>query len=407
MDFLTKRLSSKRLSSKRLLSLAAIAVIPVLAPTAAHAQEVIMSGLNNPHGLTFGPDGTLYVADAGTGGPGATVQTGAGPVQYGASGDIQSYQNGVQKTVITGLPSLANQAKDGAAAGGIEDLAFSGGTLYGVIGYGGDPSQTAAIPNPNFDSLVSFDLTQNTVTKVADLGAYETANNPDSADPGSEINSNPYSLAVLPGGGFAVADAGGNDIVGVSADGKTLSTLGVLHATPLSQPGPPSYQSVPTAVKVGPDGALYVSELTGYPFIVGAANIIRIDPTTKAQSVFASGFTTIADFTFGTNGSLYVLDLTSNGLATASPGPGQLFQVNPLTGAQTLLASQGLVFPTSVVQGSDGALYVSDFGVSPGGGEVLRFAAVPEASTTVSLGLLLVLGTGGVLVAARRKKVIA
>ena len=391
------------LSPKHLLGLAALALLPALMPTAARAQEVIMNGLDNPRGLVFGPDGTLYVADAGTGGTGATIQTGGGPAQYGTSGDIQSYHNGIQKTVITGLPSLADQTKGGAEAIGLHDLAFSGGTLYGVIGYGGDPSMTSQIPNPNFDALVSFDLAQNTVTKIADLGAYETANNPDSADSGSTINSNPYSLAALPNGGFAVADAGGNDVLGVSADGKTLSTLGVFPAAPNPLPfGPPKYQAVPTSVKVGPDGALYVSQLTGFPFPVGAADIFRIDPITGTQTVFASGFTTISDFTFGADGSLFVLDLTTNGLAAAVPGSGKLFQVNPLTGAQTLLADQGLFFPTSVVQGSDGSLYVSNFGVSPGGGEVLRFAAVPEASTMVSLGLLLILGLGGALVARRK-----
>jgi glucose/arabinose dehydrogenase len=36
----------------------------------AATTRVVMSGLDNPRGLAFGPEGALYVAEAGRGGPG-------------------------------------------------------------------------------------------------------------------------------------------------------------------------------------------------------------------------------------------------------------------------------------------------------------------------------------------------
>ena len=70
----------------RLVTLAGAAtVLILLAPlggATVHAQTfthslhpftVFATGLNNPRGLTFGPDGNLYVAEAGLGGTNSTV----------------------------------------------------------------------------------------------------------------------------------------------------------------------------------------------------------------------------------------------------------------------------------------------------------------------------------------------
>ena len=50
--------------------------------------EVVMSGLHNPRGLAFGPDGALFVAEAGTGGTGPCVILVATPYCYGPTGSI-------------------------------------------------------------------------------------------------------------------------------------------------------------------------------------------------------------------------------------------------------------------------------------------------------------------------------
>ena len=57
-----------------------------------HAQPivtVVMSGLDNPRGLAFGPEGALYVAEAGRGGEGPCFFNSAGEFRcYGPTGAI-------------------------------------------------------------------------------------------------------------------------------------------------------------------------------------------------------------------------------------------------------------------------------------------------------------------------------
>ena len=62
---------------------------------------------------------------------------------------------------------------------------------------------------------------------------------------------------------------------------------------------------MPTEVERGPDGALYVSLLTGAPFNAGVAGIYKI--VSGQPQLAQGGFKTIIDFTFGPDGSMYVL----------------------------------------------------------------------------------------------------
>ena len=60
--------------------------------------------------------------------------------------------------------------------------------------------------------------------------------------------------------------------------GSRTSRVFPNRADPHAVPGPGNMQAVPTSVEVGPDGHYYVSQLTGFPFPVGGANIFRVSP---------------------------------------------------------------------------------------------------------------------------------
>jgi DNA-binding beta-propeller fold protein YncE len=192
---------------------------------------------------------------------------------------------------------------------------------------------------------------------VADLAANEIANNPD----GGLVESNPYGV-LAEAGGQIVAEAAANALLRINASGD-ISTL----ATFPSRAQGRSTDAVPTAIVVGPDGAYYVSELTGQPFADAAARIYRFVPG-HAPEVFLEGFKTVLDIAFGPDGSLYVLQHATGPVFFS--GPGVLIRVAP-DGTRTTVA-EGLIRPTSVVVGPDGALYVTNRGTSVGAGEVLR-----------------------------------
>jgi hypothetical protein len=340
-----------------------------------------MSGLVSPRGLAFGPDGGLYVAEAGSGGNGPQIVLSSGAIfRYGATGGLSRLLNGVQERVLDELPSIATLLPIGVSAQGLDDIVFdSSGSLYGLIGLAADPNQRADLGavGADFATLVRLPLSAGPLERIADLGAHEIANNPD----GTTVDSNGFGMALAPGGGFLVADAGANTVLSVTATGA-VATLDVLPSRPNPLPsGPPTFQAVPTTITVGPDGAYYIGQLTGFPFPPGAANVYRFDPAADEITVAYTGFTNITDLTFDADGNLYVLQMSTNGLASPmGPGPGALIKIDATTGNRTTIASAGLMFPSSVVVGPDGSLYVTNRATSADAGQVLRIALVPEPS---------------------------
>jgi hypothetical protein len=218
---------------------------------------------------------------------------------------------------------------------------------------------------------------------VADLGAYEADQNPD----GGPKDTNPYGLLAVPGGDV-LTDAGGNSLLQVAANGD-ISTLAVFQSRGTNPPR--STDSVPTSVTIGPDGAYYVGELSGFPAVAGAANIYRVEPGEPPRLFLAgdaclSGFTTIIDTAFDEQGNLYVLQYAGT-LVRITPDsnqPGGICAQYQAGTRTTILA--GLSQPTSIAVGPDSALYISNHGASAGIGEVLRVEPA-SASASASEGI--------------------
>lgn len=329
-----------------------------LASPAAFAASVttVMSNLDNPRGLAFGPEGSLYVAEAGRGGSGPCTMLRGLVRCYGASGAVTRLRNGVQERVVEGLPSYADAAF--AEVTGPHDVVFTGlGNAHISVGFGGDPAARAGFGEvgAQFGTLVRA-TPDGKWRIVADVSAHEGANNP----AGGPVDSNPYGLAAH-GGARLVADAGANALLRVDANGD-IETLATFPSRPAR-----ATDAVSTTVARGPDGAWYVGELTGVPFADGAARIYRVIEGAEPE-IYLQGFKTIIDLAFGPDGSLYVLQHATGPVFFG--GPGQVIKVAP-DGTRSVVHG-GLERPTSIAIGDDGALYVSNRGASILTGEVLR-----------------------------------
>lgn len=332
----------------------------VAAAQGTAAVTTYASGLTNPRGLAFGPDGTLYVALAGTGGDASTtaeqcpqVEPPIGPYTAGDTAGIASVDaNGNVTMIASGLPSSVNALGDYL---GVADIAFVGDTLYALISGSGCSHGYVDMP-----SGVVRIASDGSATLVADLSAFWQANpvaQPNRAD--FEPDGTAYSMVAYRGDLYVVEPNHG-EVDKVALDGTITRVVDVsAHAGHI----------VPTSIAVSGDSFL-IGNLGVFPIVPKKDGILRLTMDGQLSTV-AADLTTVLGVVDDGKGTLYVLE-SSNAEGMPQPGAGDVVRITS-TGERTIIAS-GLTTPTALAMGPDGALYVSNqgYGAPPMTSEILR-----------------------------------
>jgi hypothetical protein len=359
--------------------------------TSAAAIKVVASGLNQPKKITIAPDGSLLVALSGDGAAPGSCTDGSQASCLDASGAVDRVTTwGHTSTVVSGLPSVSGGGPGAEATGPVEALYQRGRLQVLFQNTNIDPTTGEESYGPGgawLGDLVRF-TRHGSPQVAASFGPFEAANDPDHGAGtgvalGQEpaIDSDPYSFVPYHGG-YVVADAAANDLLFVGPGGHITvlavfptitevaapGTLGPTQTTPVTVQA----QAVPDSVTVGPDGALYVGELGGFPFNVGTSSVYRVVPGHQ-PTVYARGLTAIGDVAFDHRGRLLVLEIDQAGIndpalaAGGLPTPGAIIRIDRHH-HQTMVASTGLEFPTGMAVSRNGDLYLSNYGVLPATG---------------------------------------
>lgn len=296
------------------------------------------TGLVRPRGLTPLEDGGMLVAEVGAG----------RLLRLGPEGALD--------VIHTGIPHTLDAGPGGSYPSGISAAVFVDGAYYYVVG---------EYWVPGYSELYRLEpgATPEPLTGQEIVNRFPT--NP---------LTNPYDTVPAPQGGFFVSDSGRNAVFHITMSGSISEYAAFPRRDSPLQDGPKQMDVVPTGLTLGPDGALYLASLTGYPYPKGEAYVYRLedsngdgDASDEGEvTVFARGFTAATDVVFEEDGTLVVTEFTSDmsqliqmgGVDMAAQLPGRL--VRWREGILHTIA-EGLVSPTSVAIADDRTMVSEEF----------------------------------------------
>lgn len=302
---------------------------------------LVADSLLQPRGLDFGPDGSLYIAEAGIAPP---------PGQNSANtGRLTKIAPDGTRTVL--LDKIATTGSEFNGALGASATAIISDTLY-LAAAGPDGGRG------NAKSGIYLVKPDGTTELIADLGQFNDDNKPAIIDSDYD-RANPYDMVAL-NGKLYIAD--GNIQVINEVDPLAPQGQNARRVADMSRGHP-----VLTGIVASKDGNLYVTQFTHGPyteaFTKGVAQIFRVTLDGQVTPV-ASGITMALGLAQSPDGTFYASQFASNldvkGNFTA---PGSIVKLRE-GDSETTTVIPNLAYPTGVEWGPDGYLYFAIYGIT-------------------------------------------
>ena len=321
------------------------------------APKIVAQGFTNGLiGIEVDAAGNIWVTESGTGND---------------DGRITIIDPAGNKTLfMTGLPSTYIQAA-GEITGSYRTYQRPNNKVFIVVGEGSHPQSETIMIVDKSTFTPGTPLTLANVEQIIYHGTFIHAQ--------GFVQSNPFNIDWDPEGNIYTADAGANSIVKWDKNTGNLSIVKTLDRFPNPLPfGPPMVDPVPTKALRKPDGTFHVCQLTGFPFIEGAAKVYNLD-TAGNLSVHAEGFSCLTNMAFDPkDGNLCVMQFGVFGPVDSTLnfilGTAAVIKLLPDGTRDTIAQGIGGLSSSFTFDGK-GSLYVTDLVF----GQVLKYDLLTSA----------------------------
>jgi uncharacterized protein (TIGR03437 family) len=293
-----------------------------------------------PEGVAAGANGNIYVADT----------SGYSQV-YAVAPDGSS-------TIVAGSGQSGFSGDGGAAAQA--RLSFPGGIAA-------DDAGNLYIADTG-NHRVRKVSTNGTITTVAGTGASGFSGDAGLAT-AAQLNR-PVGVAVNDAGEVFVADSGNHRVRKIGIDGNitTVAGSGVQGSGGEAGPATQAQLNIPTAVAIGPDGRLYISDRTRVLVVEANATLTRLGGGGTLAGTAADGAQAtqaqllVWGLAVDGQGNIFISEFAANRVRKISPGG----VIQTVAGASHLqgdggAATQAVLFsPDSVTFDGEGGFYIAD-----------------------------------------------